>query len=970
MAEINNTLSNTLLSGTSGDDSIRNGWYEKSDVSGGNYVTIIASDGNDFIYNNRKYGASSGGNNSSIDGGTGNDSIKNYGSSVKIDGGAGNDSISNYYGNSLTIDGGTGNDSIYNDYGSKVTIDSGDGNDSIRNYDGKKVLIDGGAGNDSINNDSSNVTIKGGNDNDTITNSGDSVTIDAGTGNDDIWNDGDNVTINGDVGNDQIENYGDNSITIDGGAGYDTIINNCDSALVPYDDSDGSYVLFKYNSGDGSDIIYGFRADSTLSISGGSYSTTKSGNDVIVTVGDGKISLIGAASLSKVNIKGDKTPTPSPEKNSWRLNGTTATYGTSSKTLVTVKGVKSTEGLSVSGKVVTVSKSALGTAKVTISDGYTLKLGSDVTAPKTAADDWTHDGTKATYKSSSTTAGYVLASNGKSITYSKAKAASTLATVNGVKSNVNPAVNGKVITLTKANLSANKVTVGGSGYEFNFAKGDYKKTAITGSANKDIITSRGNNLSVAVGKGNDTVKVLGNKTTITGGAGNDLISLDSAAKNNLIVYSNGDGNDLINGLTSDDTIKIASGTAKVTTSGNDVIFTVGKGKITVKDAANKTFSYIANGKTETYSTVSPNPNDGDPYIISKDGKGITLSSSYSDKTFEAEDYSKLVTINAAAVTKGTDILGNNNANKIIGGKGNDTLEGLIGNDTLTGGKGADVFTYYDGDGKDVITDYAEEDTIYIASGKVNSISKKSNDVILNVKGDENGTVTVKKALTKGITYIDEDNFEHDCIKGKETVLTKDKNVTITKNYWKNDVDIARYGDNLKTVDASAVTHSLTITGNDKANQIIGSKKNDTIIGGESDDTLYGDDGADIFVYRKGDGDDYIVDYKEEDKIQLINVDLSGNSQADGNDLIFKFVGSSGKIRVKDGAGKNISFIDADGKSISTEHITPNFLAEDDNFDMSNQLSSIVQSKAADYSFLSTSNNLAKKDNLIAYSGKK
>lgn len=123
------------------------------------------------------------------------------------------------------------------------------------------------------------------------------------------------------------------------------------------------------------------------------------------------------------------------EENSWTLNGTTAKYGTSDKTLVTVKGVKSLDGLKVDDKIVTVSESSLNKKKVTISgDGYTLKLGSDVSSPKTKKAAFSLSGSTATYKSSYKTAGYTLASDGKSITYSKATTAETLATIQGAKS--------------------------------------------------------------------------------------------------------------------------------------------------------------------------------------------------------------------------------------------------------------------------------------------------------------------------------------------------------------------------------------------------------------------------------------------------------------------------------------------------------------------------------------------------------
>jgi len=69
------------------------------------------------------------------------DSISNDGDSVTIDGGAVNDYIQNYYGDSVTIDGGAGNDYIYN-YGNNVLIEyaSGDGNDSIVGFNETSTL--------------------------------------------------------------------------------------------------------------------------------------------------------------------------------------------------------------------------------------------------------------------------------------------------------------------------------------------------------------------------------------------------------------------------------------------------------------------------------------------------------------------------------------------------------------------------------------------------------------------------------------------------------------------------------------------------------------------------------------------------------------------------------------------------------------------------------------------------------------
>ncbi|MBR4153488.1 MAG: hypothetical protein IKT98_11095 [Selenomonadaceae bacterium] len=881
-------------------------------------LSVVGSAGNDYVYNI--------GGSVTISGGKGNDKIYNEGLSVAIAGGEGDDDIDNRYTESVTIDGGTGNDSISNITGN-TSIYGGEGNDFINNRQGSSVKIDGGDGNDLI-----------------YTNDVRSVAIFENS----IGTDGFSyVTIAGDTGNDSIINYY-SKVTISGGEGNDIIYNkwNLEKNTL-YNGDGGSNVLFKYSSGDGNDKLYGFMADSTLSIAGSSYSTKKSGSNIIVTVGEGKITLVGAASLSAINIVGDETVA---EKNKWTLNGTTATYGTSSKILATVSGVKSLDGISLSGKVVTVGASSLNQKKVTISDGYTLKLADGVPTSKPTDANWTHDGTKATYKSSGTTAGYTLANN--SITYSKAKAASTLATINGIKSNVKPTVKGKVITLTKANLSGNKVTVSGS-YGFNFANGDYKNTSITGSKNKDSITSSGSNLS------------------IKGGKGNDFISLSSAAKNNVIVYNSGDGSDTISGFDENDTLKIAKGTAATSTSGNDVIFTVGKGKITVKGAADKTFSYTDESGTKTYSTV---PASSEPYTIK--GAGITLLSSYAEKEFDITTVNggdDIVTINASAVKKAIKITGNENANYIIGSKGADTIDGYEGNDTLTGGDGADIFLHYNGDGNDVITDYKAEDIIKIGSDSAVKASTKNRDVILTVGKEK---ITVKNAVRDeiGVTYF-ENGIEHDYKDGEQTVSINEKKTTavITKNYWKDSFDAVNFGENIHSIDGSEVTHNLKITGNDKANIILGGSGKNTFIGGTGNDTFQGGDKADVFLYSKGDGNDVIYGYATEDIISIKSGTVD-NVSVKGDTVIFTV--GKGKISLDGAVKTNVTYYDENGRTSkiysrekSNDADSMWFLGEDD-FSTGNELDAIIQSDAADYSFLNGSESLAEDKNLVVYGGKK
>ena len=158
-------------------------------------------------------------------------------------------------------------------------------------------LVTGTSSADSIVNVASNVTIKAANGEDSITNSGAKVIINAGAGKDRITNRGKRVSILGGSGNDFIANTAARA-TINAGVGNDSI--SLSTA------AKNNVIL--YYSDYGNDLIKGFNATSTLRIDGGkgTYSTVKSGSNIIVTVGDGKITLKGAASLSALNISGEE----------------------------------------------------------------------------------------------------------------------------------------------------------------------------------------------------------------------------------------------------------------------------------------------------------------------------------------------------------------------------------------------------------------------------------------------------------------------------------------------------------------------------------------------------------------------------------------------------------------------------------------------------------------------------------------
>ena len=702
---------------------------------------------------------------------------------------------------------------------------------------------------------------------------------------------------------------------------------------------------------------------------------------------------------------------------------------------------------------------------MTVSDGYTLTLGEDVKNPSTKKAAWSFSGSTATYNSSYKTAGYTLASNGKSISYSKATTAETLATVNGVKSLDGLSLNKKVITVSKAALNKKNVTVSGE-YEFNFASGDYKGKIINGSdhdeiiktagkyvtiisgkgadtisigdsskyvsidagAGNDSVKSTGSNISISGGAGDDTLVSTGSETTISGGADNDIITggkgkdslsggdgkdtlsggkgndkLLGGAGNDSLNGGDGEdtlsggtgentltggkgadvfiydgGNDVITDYSEEDRISIVSGTVStVKTSGKNVIFTVkngnATGKITVKGGND--------GKFITYTDKKSLHTYPETFSFNKNGDGITLLKKYGKNSFDVADYGNdVVSINASAVTHNLTIHANKKNNRIDGGAGNDTIYGGKGNDTVDGGKGADIFVYNSGDGFDTILNYTEDDAVSIASGSVSNIStsKDKKDIIFTVKdGKTEGKITFKGASGKIVSYIDKKGNK---LLYSNTVLISGKTATLTDKYNRKEFKSLDFGSAISTIDASAVEKGLSITGNGSNNSIIGGKGNDTIYGGRGDDTLKGGNGKDIFIYNESDGNDTILDYKQEDKIKIASGALSSAVTVKGDDVIFSV--NSSKITVKNGKGTKITTVDS--KGIETKKVynsstmivadeSPWFVQDDNNFDNAyNQLSAIVKGTASAYSFTENYDALSSVSSIpaISFSDKK
>ena len=298
--------------------------------------------------------------------------------------------------------------------------------------------------------------------------------------------------------------------------------------------------------------------------------------------------------------------------------------------------------------------------------------------------------------------------------------------------------------------------------------GNQKANTISAGSGNDTISGNSGNDKILGGKGNDILAGDAGNDSINGGAGNDTLAggngndtLTGGVGKDIFIHNAND--ELITDYKAgEDKIKLAAEGATVTsssTSGSDVILTInGTDKITVKGGNNQKITIINSKGKETTKIYSKSKGDtlsaGLTYNTAK--TTLTVGTAYSEKAIDLSKYASTVkTVDASKLTKSIKITGNSSANSIKGGKGADTLIGGKGNDTLTGGSGNDVFSYANGDGNDIITDYtAKQDKIKLTSGSISSSSLKGSDVVLKIGS---GSITLKNAKGKSITVIDSNN---------------------------------------------------------------------------------------------------------------------------------------------------------------------------------------------------------------------
>lgn len=176
------------------------------------------------------------------------------------------------------------------------------------------------------------------------------------------------------------------------------------------------------------------------------------------------------------------------------------------------------------------------------------------------------------------------------------------------------------------------------------------------------------------------------------------------------------------------------------------------------------------------------------------------------------------------------------------------------------------------------------------------------------------------------------------------ITVKNSLLTVSTKFKGSTVDLDEYDKSVKNVNATTFSKALDIFGNDYANSLRGGKGadkigggagadtiqgnggsdvlsggsgndslngavgDDSIYGGTGKDTLQGGAGKDFFFYESG--QDVITDYVAgEDKIKLLTSSITKSSLSNNNVVLTT---KDGSITVKNGKGKKITVIDAEG----------------------------------------------------------
>lgn len=1010
----------TFADGGAGNDSILGVFANNpdSDWAMGGHATILGGDGDDFISTGYT-------NDSTIDGGNGDDSIITCGLNNTINGGAGNNFIqitatSNDFGSFIvlngntTVDGfntgfGAGTDTVYVTGDAPAVDFKADGLTLYYDDDGTKSLTFAGlsattklniyyeqslkavAGIFIADDEWYSVT-----ENDlSVANDrelgfvGATAEMNHGADFSGIA-DALNISLNTDYAADA-DFFVNNVHSVKGGAGSTTITGSdkSDTILagagdITIDAAGGDDVislgsasaLIEYNLNDGNDLIRGFNKNSTLNISGAVYSSKKSGNDLILTVGDDKITLQGAANLSTVNIDG------------------TDAFSTENLIEQFAPNEVSIVAADDGGKF----EIELGGGDLVIVEGTHAKVGI------TASDD-----------------SDTIVSAGKNVTVN----------LNGGDTKIF-ARDGKIALKNyDAETGAGLVTDSDAELSFDSGRLSIDSAVVDfGKVSHEIVNfydeqdhlqqfgfaGKGKSINVS-GKNSDFILIGNTDSTLKSGAGNDTIFadnggfVDAGAGNNFVDLGKGDKYGTTVALTSKGNTTVDGFNAGFDRS-SDALFFAANDSVSLKFDGNDLTFKSDGGATGVVSDIADDEDFVKIFVAEEDGATKTILAK-KDATIPADDLTARAylgensAVDFSNVTKNllidlggivdtqsdtpllfsgiTQITAGSGHNTLIGSDADETLIAGNSDNSLYGAGGRNLLQGYSGDDKDgstkffvlgindgaanTISNFAfvnaenhatSADVIEIDAGsnfvKPESIAVRGADIAFTVENGSTGaqeSVLVENAAStsdnvKDMYVTDDDiaqvsandlcfdDFANFYVAtGSNATLNVSSAIEGDVVIWldddaaaENDVEVsAIFAGDIKVIDATNSDATAQLAGNELDNKIYAGNGDASLWGGNGgDDLLVGGAAQNIFFYTLGNGNDTVTGVNDGDSVILAGVKLEEIIGADftNNALTLNF-SDGGTLTVND-RGKDVGFVvedqtfyvDSEREGFSTE----------------------------------------------------
>ena len=380
---------------------------------------------------------------------------------------------------------------------------------------------------------------------------------------------------------------------------------------------------------------------------------------------------------------------------------------------------------------------------------------------------------------------------------------------------------------------------------------------------------QGNDAGVTLsgGDGNDSLQGGTAADTLQGDKGNDVLRggvgddrLDGGAGADVYLYTRGDGNDTISASDNDEaSIDILRFDASIKPQDITLSATPDDG---IEETHESTVYLTFNGSNERITLHEWLRHPGSRVARIEFADGTVWDAAYIETTVTppavpiigSDDNDALYGLERSELLQGKA-----GDDEIYGNNGDDTLQGGTGNDFLVGGTGSDTYLFARGDGQDTIQDQdsnAEAVDVLkfndsVLKGDI-KLTRQGSDLTLNI-GANGDRVALRDWFITANNNLERVEFADGTSWNNADLREKFK---LDSSALANTTGTAQ---NDELVGSTAGDLLRGLAGDDT---LTAGDGDDVLEGGHGNDNLNGDMGNDVYVFNRGDGQDWINEYDE------------------------------------------------------------------------------------------------------------